>query len=579
MFPVPEYPIPSVPLLARTPREREPQDRSTWVTNKPSTNHPRLQPVPGYTSVIHPQRTASTALPGQAYEPSSYVYPSNPHPTQLAQPLFFPGTSDTSSIWGSSGLAGIPNNRSGPGGWPRAPRIPNVPLARGQPLVETTTFSTCACASCAAARQSLVPLPPQLPNPPRLNLTISPSLPPSRPQAGTSGVPARSRSTLGDWEAEDLLEPRAHRLPYSYASYESPATLHHNGVTFTLSHFLGKGAAGRVVLGEHRGQLYAVKGIHKRHAQKCRHTRNDFLREKTCMMAIAAAGRSKRFLMSLVMSWEEPEIIYFVMPFHPVDLYTALKSDLPLSWHDRYTYCKELICALCELRRLGIVHRDIKPSNILIAQDGRAILTDFGMAQLVHPEVYEIWRRPGYSGTYAYMAPEMVREGSVHGAVADVWSMGLVFLEILRISPGRHFKSVDIEGIRREHATRLPIDSAIQPALVVHPSMTGLVISMLQADSRRRITAQHLQGEYVLSEAWSDVREGRATHDWKPHAGILPRFPAGRLLDFLTFRAHEDPLEAMRDHQQVGDAAQFEYRAPGVFEFPQNVVLGALHRM
>ena len=131
------------------------------------------------------------------------------------------------------------------------------------------------------------------------------------------------------------------------------------------------------------------------------------------------------------------------------------------------------------MRRLGIMHRDIKPSNILIAEDGRAVLTDFGMAQLVHPAAYEVWQRAGYSGTFSYMAPEMVRDGSVHGTVADVWSMALVFLEILAIAPERYFKSTDVEGIRREHATMLPVDSAVQPALDPHnPGMASLVISV-----------------------------------------------------------------------------------------------------
>ncbi len=100
------------------------------------------------------------------------------------------------------------------------------------------------------------------------------------------------------------------------------------------------------------------------------------------------------------------------------------------------------------------------------------------MAQLVRPATYEVWRRVGYSGTYAYMAPEMVQEGSVYGAVADVWSMGLVFLEILTISPGAYFKASDIEAIRGQHATMLPVDAAVQPALVAHPSIAGLVTSV-----------------------------------------------------------------------------------------------------
>ncbi|PIL33237.1 transporter [Ganoderma sinense ZZ0214-1] len=553
-------------LLPAPPRERVPLGLSTWVSNQPLPNHltPQLgykiPPIPGHTSAVHPKR------PGQ---PSSYAYPTKPLP-QLGQPLFFPGTSN-SSLWGSAGLGRIPINVSGPGGWNGSPRIPVAPLG-GQPRVESTTLrlSTCGCASCCAARQLLLAPPFPQPNHLRHNPAVLPSLPPpSRLQSGTAVVPARQPPILDDsWGDEDPLEPR-HRLPPSTSSYtyqSEPSTLEHHGVAFNLSQFLGKGAAGRVALAKRRGRLYAVKAIHKRNALKLCHTRDDFLREKKCMVAIGANESSKRFLMPLVMAWEEWEMIYFVMPFYPVDLHAALESGIP-TWKDRYMYCMELICALCELRRLGIAHRDIKPSNILVAQDGRVVLTDFGMAQLVPPVIYEIWQCPGFSGTYAYMAPEMVREGPHHGTVADVWSMGLVFLEILMISRGRYFKAVNVEDIRREHATMLPTDAALQPALIAHSSMAGLIISMLQADPSKRITAQRLQGEYVLSEAWSDVREGYATHDWKPHLDVISRPPAGRLLDFLTFRAHEDPIAAMRDNQKVWDTDQFEYCTPEVFGF------------
>ncbi|KAM5542013.1 hypothetical protein V8D89_004323 [Ganoderma adspersum] len=564
---------PSTPLLP-PPRKLVPLDPSIWISNQLLSSYPgsqleyKIPPIPGHTSAGYAQRVSpvNTAVFRPSSQPPYYAYPTNPHP-RLAQPLFFP--SSNSSLWGTSGLPGILNNVSGPGGWNGAPRIPNAPLGRQPPRVESTTLSTCGCTSCVTTRELFLALVPE-PHLPRPKPAALPSLPPSRPQPVMSVVPAQTIPPpifTNPWEdeLEDPLEPR-HRLPSSTTTYGQAATLQHRGVTFNLTHFLGKGAAGRVVLGETRGRLYAVKGIHKRSALKLGHTRDDFLREKACMAKITTVEGSKRFLMSLVMAWEEPEMIYFVMPFYPIDLFGALKSGLP-AWQDRYLYCMELICALCELRRLGIVHRDIKPSNILVAQDGRVVLSDFGMAQLVHPAAYETWQHSGHSGTYAYMAPEMVREGSVHGTVADVWCMGLVFLEILMISPGRYFESVNIEGIRVEHAAMLPVDAAVQPALVAHPTMASLVISMLQADPSKRITAQRLQNEYVFSEPWSNVRHGYATHDWKPHPSMITRSPAGQLLDFLTFRAHDDPIAAMRDRQQVENTAQFEYCTAEVFGF------------
>ncbi|KAH9923699.1 kinase-like domain-containing protein, partial [Epithele typhae] len=64
--------------------------------------------------------------------------------------------------------------------------------------------------------------------------------------------------------------------------------------------------------------------------------------------------------------------------------------------------------ALCVLRHLGIGHFDIKPSNVLIADDGRAVLSDFSMARAVPVAGYDEWHRTSFLGTFPYMSPEMV---------------------------------------------------------------------------------------------------------------------------------------------------------------------------
>ena len=118
------------------------------------------------------------------------------------------------------------------------------------------------------------------------------------------------------------------------------------------------------------------------------------------------------------------------------------------------------ICALCALRELGVMHRDIKPANVLIGADGRAILSDFGTATRVSPGEYETWRHYSPSGTRPYRAPEMVATLG-YGTNADVWSLGLVFLEIFGFSRGPFFKMRDVNDLRLQHATKLPFDPSM----------------------------------------------------------------------------------------------------------------------
>ena len=85
--------------------------------------------------------------------------------------------------------------------------------------------------------------------------------------------------------------------------------------------------------------------------------------------------------------------------------------------------------ALAAAHRAGVVHRDVKPANILISRDGRALLTDFGVARSLD-EVSELTRTGMVVGSPAYMAPEQLRGGEVDGRV-DLFSLGVVLYEML----------------------------------------------------------------------------------------------------------------------------------------------------
>jgi len=81
----------------------------------------------------------------------------------------------------------------------------------------------------------------------------------------------------------------------------------------------------------------------------------------------------------------------------------------------------------------GVVHRDIKPENILIDKKGRVKIADFGLAKLLQPNAddYPLTGTQQVLGTLNYMAPEQIEGRANIDHRADIYSLGVVFYELL----------------------------------------------------------------------------------------------------------------------------------------------------
>lgn len=91
----------------------------------------------------------------------------------------------------------------------------------------------------------------------------------------------------------------------------------------------------------------------------------------------------------------------------------------------------QLAAGLSAAHAVGIVHRDFKPANVIMTSDGRAVITDFGLAHIeAKAEVPVLSNSEAIAGSLPYMAPEQLTGGHVT-ASGDVFSFGIVMYELV----------------------------------------------------------------------------------------------------------------------------------------------------
>lgn len=198
--------------------------------------------------------------------------------------------------------------------------------------------------------------------------------------------------------------------------------------------------------------------------------------------ARAAARLADPHVVNVFDQGQDGEMAYLVMEYLPgITLRDLLREQRRLSIPQTITIMDAVLSGLAAAHRAGIVHRDVKPENVLLAEDGRIKIGDFGLARATSANTAT---GQMLLGTIAYLAPELVTRGTAD-ARSDIYALGIMLYEML--VGEQPYKGEQPMQIAYQHATdSVPRPSAKNPG--VPEQLDELVMWATERDPDERPT-------------------------------------------------------------------------------------------
>ncbi|MGA2197109.1 MAG: protein kinase [Bryobacteraceae bacterium] len=271
---------------------------------------------------------------------------------------------------------------------------------------------------------------------------------------------------------------------------------------------LGRGAMGVVyhAIDPNIGRPVAIKTINLGAVPNAQD--QERMRERLFREARSAGILSHPGIVTIYDVEQQDSLAYIAMEY--VDgptLDQLLSGPLPLAPERIFSIFGQTAAALDYAHGKGIVHRDIKPANIMIAADGTAKITDFGIAKITASEQFTV--TGSIVGTPHYMSPEQVQGQTVDGR-SDQFSLAVIAYEVLtgeKPYTGEHLTTVVYKIVAEEP----PAPRRINASLTA--SIDGVLRKGLakKPDARYRTCqefAEALEAACASSKDWHAMARG-----------------------------------------------------------------------
>ena len=215
----------------------------------------------------------------------------------------------------------------------------------------------------------------------------------------------------------------------------------------------------------------------------------------------------------------------------------VIRKEAPMPPARALALIEPVLSALAAAHRAGLIHRDVKPENVLIADDGRVKVADFGLAKAVSADTQHTATGGVLIGTVSYLAPELVVDGRAD-ARADVYAAGVVLYELLTGTQAARGRDADPGRLQARARGRARRRRALVPGI---PAYVDALVARATARDREPAARRRRRAAPPGAPGQPGARRGRRR---RPRADRRPGPATLDTVEVLDARAGRDDTGA-----------------------------------
>jgi len=241
-------------------------------------------------------------------------------------------------------------------------------------------------------------------------------------------------------------------------------------------------------------------------------------KERFIQEARSAARLAHPNVVNVFDQGQDDDSAYLVMEYLPgITLRELLQDHSVLTSEQAMDILEAVLAGLAAAHRAGIVHRDLKPENVLLADDGRIKIGDFGLARAATANTAT---GAALLGTIAYLSPELVTRG-IADTRSDIYALGIMLYEML--TGEQPYKGEQPMQIAYQHANdTVPAPSLVAPGVPVELDELVLWATARDPEHRPRDARALLEQLVDVQRALADPAGARPPQ----RTMVLPPAPA-----------------------------------------------------